>query len=818
MSGCFLIGFILITLFIIYHKPNLLLWSLIALIYLGLSLKFNFINFSSLTFIVVSVITLFIVVFFNIKQLRQIFSRFLYSKARTVIGGISETEKQALDAGDSWFEKEIFQGKPNFKTLHNIPKYSLTDEENAFLNNEVVELCNLIEYDRQNTVNENDLSVKVWKFIKENKFLGLVIKKKYGGKGFSAAAHSEIVLRISTRSVAGAITVMVPNSLGPGELLYYYGTDEQKNKFLPRLAAAEEIPCFALTGPTAGSDATSIPDKGIVCYGEFEGKSVLGIKLIDINKRYITLAPISTLVGLAFKLFDPENLLGGVGKEGITCALLPHTHNGLEIGNRLNPLNQSFMNGTIRIKESFIPIDWIIGGQKMAGEGWRMLVECLSIGRSISLPACGTGASLFTAVMTSSYALIREQFNTSIGNFEGVEEKLARIGGLAYMANATRQFTVGCVDKGVKPSVASAISKYHLTEIGRDNINSSMDIHGGRAVIIGPNNYLSEAYFSNPISITVEGANIMTRNLLIFGQGMMQCHPYLRTIFESIMDTNKFSKFDDAVFSYFGSMTQNKVRAFFHGLTAGMFACGYKSSKFNCQYKKITRLSSAFSYITDLCIFFIGGELKRKERVSARLGDAMSYLYMACATLKFFKDNGERESDVKYVKWVLEYSLYNTQLALVEVLNNFPNKFTSKIVKFFLFPYGLTFKKPTDYLESLISKDLLSNSETRKMFKSLCYIPSIYEDTLGRMEVTYLSLLEIIPIKSKIYKAVKQKILSKGMFIDVAREAKLKGIIEEAEFEKVLETLKMVNEVIQVDEYGPFDFGPKNAHPQWNKA
>lgn len=818
MNTWFLIGFILITLFVIYHKPNLLLWSIVSLIYLGFVYKFNFINYSILTFTIVLTLTLFIIVFFNIKPLRRILSKWIYSKARTVISGISETEKLALDAGDSWYEKEIFQGKPNFNTLHNVPKYTLTEEEKHFLENETVELCKLIEFDRRNTVNENDLSVTVWNYIKENKFLGLVIKKQYGGKGFSAAAHSEIVLKISTRSVAAAITVMVPNSLGPGELLYYYGTEEQKTKFLPRLAAAQEIPCFALTGTTAGSDATSIPDKGIVCYGEFEGKSILGIKLLDINKRYITLAPVATLVGLAFKLSDPENLLGGVGREGITCALLPYTHNGMEIGNRLNPLNQYFMNGTIRVKESFIPIDWIIGGQKMAGEGWRMLVECLSIGRSISLPACGTGASLFTALMTSSYALIREQFNTAIGNFEGIEERLARIGGQAYMSNATRQFTVGCVDSGIKPSVASAISKYHLTEMGRDNINSSMDIHGGRAVIVGPNNYLSEAYFSNPISITVEGANIMTRNLLIFGQGMMQCHPYLRTIFESIMDTNQFSKFDDAIFSYAGSMTQNKVRAFFHGLTAGLFANGYKQSRFNCKYKKITRMASAFAFVTDLCIFFIGGELKRKERVSARLGDVMSYLYMACATLKYFKDNAERESDVKYVQWTLDHCLYNSQMAIIEVLNNFTPKFTARIVKFILFPYGLPFEKPSDKLESMIAKDLLSNSETRKAFKSMCYIPNIYEDTLGRMEVTFIALIETNSIKSKIYKAVKQKILPKGKILDIAEEARNKGIIEEHELVKLKETQRMVNEVIQVDEFGPFDFGPKNAHPEWKKV
>ena len=543
MTTWFIMGFLLLTLIVLYNKPRLMVWTLTIFIYLLLT-KLLGLNVSTFVFFCVSLTYLGIAVFFNIKPLRYILSRVIYSKAKKIIPGISETEKLALDAGDAWYEKELFLGKPDFNLLHNSRKFTLSAEEKNFLDIETTQLCNMIDEWHITNV-EKDLPVALWDFIRDKGFFGLVIKKEYGGKGFSAAAHSEIVMKIATRSVSGAVTVMVPNSLGPGELLYHYGTAQQKEYYLPRLAKGLEIPCFALTGPISGSDATAMPDKGVVCYGEHDGKQVLGIRLSNINKRYITLAPIATLVGLAFKLEDPDSLLAGTGRAGITCVLLPHNHPGLKIGNRLLPLNQVFMNGTVRIEETFIPIDWIIGGQEMAGEGWRMLVECLSIGRSISLPACGTANALFSTVMTSAYATIREQFKTSIGQFEGVEDQLAKMGGVSYMMNATRQFTVGSVDEGIKPAVASAISKYHLTENGRTVMNSAMDVHAGRAIIMGPNNYLASQYQGVPVGITVEGSNIMTRNLLIYGQGMMQCHPYLRDIYESLTNDSQFKKFDD---------------------------------------------------------------------------------------------------------------------------------------------------------------------------------------------------------------------------------------------------------------------------------
>ncbi|MCC2625543.1 MAG: fadE [Burkholderiales bacterium] len=813
MTGLFILGYLLLTMVTIFFSPRILTWAVAMIVYFALIYFMADIYVGHFAFYLFLTISIVIAIFFGIRPLRMILTRVIFTKARGVLPSISETEQLALNAGDPWYEQEIFRGEPNFELLHNVKKFELTKQEQSFLDNEVNQLCALLD-DWDIVQKSRDLSLKAWEFIREKKFFGLVIAKQYGGLGFSAAAHSQIVMKISTRSPSAAVCVMVPNSLGPGELLFHYGTNEQKEYYLPRLADGREIPCFALTGPTAGSDATSIPDEGIVCQGEYNGQSVLGIRLRNVNKRYITLAPVATLVGLAFQLKDPDGLLKGIGRTGITCALLPHDHPGLEIGNRLYPLKQAFMNGTVRIKEAFIPIDWIIGGQKMAGEGWRMLVECLSIGRSISLPACGTANALFSTVITSAYALVREQFKVSIGSFEGVEEALAQMGGLAYMMNATRQFTVTAVDVGVRPSVASAIAKYHLSENGRVVLNHAMDIHAGRAIIEGPNNYLASAYMAAPVAITVEGANIMTRNLMIFGQGAMRCHPYIRAEYESLSSGN-VKAFDRAMFGHIGYLASNKVRAVFHAFTGGLFATGYKGSKFNRYYKQITRLSAAFAYANDVALVVLGGELKRKERLSARLGDVMSYLYMACASLKYYKDNKEQESHENFVTWVMQHCLFEAQNALIETLDNFTLPAVGKIIKFILFPYGKPYKKPTDKLEFKMADGLLNDSPLREEFKAMCYIPEDYSDVAGRMEVTFRAVLATAPIKSKIRQAVKEKRLTKGNIFKIAPEALANGIITSDELAQLQQSAKYVNEVIQVDEFGPFELGPKNAHPTW---
>lgn len=813
MTGLFIVGILILNVLVVYHKPKIWLWSLVMIAYLLGTYPEVGTQINIIAYYIVALIVVITALIGNLRPLRLIISKSIYAKAKTVLPSISETEQLALNAGDSWWEKDLFQGKPDFGKLHSLQKFTLTEEEQSFLDNETQQLCAMID-DWKITHYDKDLPVEVWNFLREKKFFGLVIKKEYGGKGFSAAAHSEIVLRVATRSASAAVTVMVPNSLGPGELLHHYGTPEQKEYYLPRLADGREIPCFALTGPTAGSDATSIPDVGTVCMGEYNGKVTLGIRLTNVDKRYITLAPIATLVGLAFQAKDPDGLLGGVGRVGITCALLPHDHPGLAIGNRLIPLDQVFMNGTIRIKDSFIPMEWVIGGQEMVGEGWRMLVECLSIGRAISLPTCGTANSLLAAITTSAYAAIREQFKVPIGNFEGVQEGLGKIGGLTYMMNATRQFTVAAVDSGIRPSVASAISKYHLTENGRTVVNWAMDIHGGRGIIMGPNNYLGRMYQSVPVAITVEGANIMTRNLMIFGQGAMRCHPYIRTTYESLMREDGLKDFDKAVFAHVGYFAQNKARALFHAITAGIFARGY-SSRFNHYYKQISRLSSAEAFISDAILIMLSGSLKVKERLSARLGDVMSYLYMASATLKYFKDEGEREADEVFVKWAVEHCLFQAQHALVETLANYPVRWLARIYRFVLFPYGLAYHEPSDYLDRKVSQALMSDSDTRKAFRSEMYMDLSMSDLVGRMELTFQAVLTAAPIKAKISKAIKEKQLPKASVYKNAAKALELGIIDQAELEKLELAAKYTNEVIQVDEFGPYELGPKNAHPAW---
>lgn len=815
MTTWFIIGYLLCWIIAISVTPKIRIWFLIILVYL---LFMNYIFGHEINKFILglfSVVAVLKAVFVLVAPARRLLTQRIYLKAKKILPAISETERLALNAGETWYEKEIFQGNPNYHVLHQIKKFELSKEEIDFLHNETNTLCSMIN-DWQISHVDHDLPVDMWEYIRKNGFFGLVIPKAYGGKGFSAAAHSEIVMKIATRSSSVAVTIMVPNSLGPGELLCHYGTTEQKDYYLPRLASGEDIPCFALTGPTAGSDATSIPDIGVVCKGDYKGKEVLGIKLKNINKRYITLAPVATLVGLAFKLEDPDLLLSGYGREGITCVLLPHDHPGLEIGNRLYPLNQAFMNGTVRVKESFIPIDWIIGGQKMAGEGWRMLVECLSIGRSISLPACGAANSLLSTVTTSAYAIIREQFKVPIGTFEGVEEALAKMGGLAYMINATRQFTVAAVDSGIKPSVASAISKYHITENGRTVLNYAMDVHAGRGIIMGPNNYLATAYQAVPICITVEGANIMTRNLMIFGQGAMRCHPFIRKEYEALACNDGCFDFDKALYGHVGYLMHNRIRAGFHSWTLGIFANGYRSSKFHRYYKQISRLSSVVASVSDMMLVILGGKFKYKERLSARMGDAMSYLYMACASLKYYADNNSQKSDELFVTWVLEHCLYNAQDALLEFMDNFTPSLVGKIFKVAFFPYGRTFKKPDDILEHKLSQSLLNNCVTRESFKNMCYIPEQFEDCIGRMEVTFKMVLAIAPIKNKIREVIRSHQLPKGSIMSLANRAMEIGVITKDELDQLLHTADYVNQVIQVDEFPPFEFGPKNAHPDWH--
>lgn len=770
----------------------------LALIWFGSDLSWGF-YISALVYVIVAL-------FYYLPDLRiDWISRKAYAFMRKVLPPMNETERVALEAGDVWWDGDLFQGNPDWKKMLAIAKPTLTDEEQAFVDNETEELCNMLD-DWDIVHKRKDLPPEVWQFIKDKGFLGMIIPKEYGGKGFSALAHSTIVTKIATRSGSAAVTVMVPNSLGPGELLLHYGTQEQKDHYLPRLAAGKEIPCFALTSPVAGSDAGAIPDKGVVCMGKHDGKEVLGIKL-SWNKRYITLAPVATIVGLAFKLYDPDGLLGDEDKDdyGITCALIPHDHPGVEIGQRHLPMNQAFMNGTTKGKDVFIPLDMIIGGKEFAGQGWRMLMESLAAGRSISLPAMGTAVSKLSYRLTGAYALVREQFKTPIARFEGIEEAMARIAGMTYQIEAMRTMTAGAVDLGVKPSVVSAIAKYHMTEMGRQVMNDSMDIHAGRAIIMGERNYLANGYMSQPIGITVEGANILTRNLMIFGQGAVRCHPYVfREMMAAQLEDKEegVKRFDSLLFRHIGYGVSNFARSLGLGLTGGLLAGKPVAGQTAKYYQQLTRMSSALALTSDVAMGVLGGDLKRKERLSARLADVLSHLYMASTVLKYYEDNDRPIADLPYVQWNLEHNLEKTQEAFYDFFANFPNKWIGRALRLVVFPYGKSYKKPSDRLETEIVKPMLSRNELRDRLTNYSFVGKSSDDVTGRVEQAFFKVLEADEVRRKLRKAMKAGDLDKTATnmerIDQAIE---KGIIDEDERQILVDAEEARMDVIQVDDY-----------------
>ncbi|HEY1991280.1 MAG TPA: acyl-CoA dehydrogenase, partial [Gammaproteobacteria bacterium] len=592
-------------------------------------------------------------VLLNVRPLRRmLITEHLLGWFRKVLPPISETERIAIDAGNTWWDADLFTGRPDWKKLLATPAATLSDEEQAFLDGPVDEFCKSLD-DWHITHDLQDLPPEAWDKIRQHRFFGMIIPKQYGGLGFSALAHSTVVMKIGTRSTSAAVTVMVPNSLGPGELLMHYGTEEQKSYYLPRLARAEDIPCFALTGPYVGSDAGALPDIGIVCKGTYKGKETLGFR-VSWDKRYITLAPVATILGLAFKAYDPEHLLGEKEDLGITLALIPTDLPGVEIGTRHNPLNAAFMNGPTRGKDVFIPFDCLIGGTQYIGKGWMMLMNCLSVGRAISLPALGTGAGKHASRVTGAYARVRKQFRVPIGKFEGVEEALARIGGLTYRMDAARRLTAGALDRGEKPSVLSAILKYHCTEGMRQVLGDAMDVHGGRGVMMGPRNYLARGYQAVPVSITVEGANILTRSMIIFGQGAIRAHPYLLKEMEAASSEDHAKatvEFDKALFAHIGFTISNAARSLWLGLTSALFTPAPVTGPTARYYRQLSRMSAAFTFTADVGLLMLGGEMKRKEKLSARYGDMLSHLYLASASLKQYEDQGRPEADLPLVEW-----------------------------------------------------------------------------------------------------------------------------------------------------------------------
>lgn len=799
MNTLVVIFLIIMSLACAYRALSLIAWTGLSAIILILTNLFGWLSGGAS--ITMWIIFLVIAIPLNIKPLRRVLlSDRFFSAFKKSLPKLSKTEETALNAGDTWIEQDLFRGAPNWERLHAIPKHTMTEDEQSFLDNETNDLCKMI--DDWKVMQVRDLPEDVWTFMKEKGFFGLVIDKKYGGRGFSARAHSEIVLKIASRTGVGSVTVMVPNSLGPGELLHHYGTQEQRDLYLPRLADGREIPCFALTEPQAGSDATTLTSTGVVCKKEIDGKEVLGMNL-NFNKRYITLAPVATLVGLAIELQDPEGLLNGVGEEGITCALIPRDTKGLDIGNRHFPSALPFMNGTVRGKDIFVPLDTIIGGQKMAGEGWRMLVECLSIGRAISLPALGTASSSISYVMTGAYSKLRKQFGMEIGKFEGVEELMAKISGYSYMIQASREVTVAAVDDGIKPSVASAIAKCHMTDKAREALIDAYDIHGGRAVVLGPRNYLATNYAGAPVSITVEGANIMTRNLLIFGQGAMACHPYIRKEFYAMTDENQSAgkeTFDNLLWEHAGYFTRNMTRTIWTGLTCGGFI-STPQSPLKGYYRKLSRMSYAFSWVSDLSLMYLGGDLKRKERLSARLGDVLANMYLVAATLKYFKDNGEQKEEMIYAQWALDFTLYEAQEALIDFCTNFPSKALGCIMRTVVLPYGRHFKAPSDKLEHQCASLAMKNNVYRDRIMKKLYLTGDPTQPMDRVECAFQQVLACEDIYKKLTGAIRAKTLPKKALENLLDEALEKSVITKEEFKQVKEAEDARFDALQVDEF-----------------
>ncbi|PLC55773.1 acyl-CoA dehydrogenase [Pollutimonas nitritireducens] len=752
-----------------------------------------------------------IVIVLGVRPLRHaLISRRMLALYRRIMPQMSDTERDAIEAGTVWWEAELFRGKPDWSKLHAIPKPTLTQEERDFLDNEVEVACAMID-DWHVTRELHDMPQELWQYIKENRFLSLIIPKEYGGRGFSALAHSQVITKLSTRNSALSVSVMVPNSLGPAELLLHYGTDEQKSHYLPRLAIGEEIPAFALTSPWAGSDAAAIPDSGIVCMGQWQGREVLGMR-VTWDKRYITLAPVCTLLGLAFRLYDPEGLLGTKKDIGITCALVPATHPGVETGRRHFPLDAMFMNGPTRGTNVFMPLDFIIGGPQMAGQGWRMLMESLAAGRSISLPSSFTGMAKMTSRAVGAYCLVRTQFRTPIGKFEGVEEALARIGGNTYLIDAARSMTAVAVDLGEKPSVVSAIVKYHLTERGRSVVNDGMDIIGGKGICLGPQNFLGRAYQQIPVGITVEGANILTRSLIIFGQGAIRCHPYVLAELHAAnhADPEKaLHDFDQALCGHVRYTMGNVFRSLGLALTAGRFSWidADVAPEMQVYYRLLNRYSSAFAVFADTSMLVLGGSLKRRERLSARMGDILSQMYLISATLKRFDDDGRQADDASLAHWAIQDAMYKLQEAIEGVLKNFPNRAVAWGLRMLVFPFGHPVAPPSDELGQAVARLLTKPGAARDRLTHDCYVPQDTNEPIGVIEAAFMASVGTESIDRKIRQFEKTGQLDNNPAAnvrDIAQAVHAAGGITDDEYESVRLRNALRDRVIAVDDF-PFD-------------
>lgn len=719
-----------------------------------------------------------------------------------ILPPLSDTEKTALEAGTVGFEGELFSGAPKWSELLSQPKPTLSAEEQAFLAGPVEEVCKMTN-DWDATHVRADLAPEVWAFLKQNKFFGMIIPKEYGGLGFSALGHHKVIQKLASISSVLSSTVGVPNSLGPAELLLHYGTEQQKRHYLPRLADGREIPCFALTGPSAGSDATSLPDYGIVCEGEWNGAKVLGVKL-TFDKRYITLAPVATVIGLAFRLYDPNKLLSDETDRGITLALIPRETPGLHIGRRHFPLNCTFMNGPLHGKDVFLPLSQLIGGEEYVGHGWRMLVECLSVGRAITLPSTSSGAAKLAAAATGAYARIRKQFGLSIGRFEGVEEALARIAGNTYAAAALSQATAAAVDRGEKPAVPSAIAKYHATEMAREVARDAMDVHGGKGVILGPSNYLGRGWQAAPISITVEGANIMTRSLMIFGQGAIRCHPWVLKEMRAATHPDpavRLREFDTNLFGHIGFAISNAVRSFWMGLTFAAFGKAPGDDYTRRFYRRLNRYSANLALVADISMLTLGGKLKFKEKLSGRLGDVLSQLYIASAMLKRYEDEGRPASERPLLAWAFHDAAHKIELALSGALRNYPIRPVGWLLWQLVFPFGRRAQAPSDRLGHRAAALLMSPSDARDRLIDGVFLTPCENNPAGRVNAALAKAILAEPVERKFQKAVKG-----GEITALDPQAQLiealnRGLISAEEKAQLEELRRLTWDAISVDDF-----------------
>jgi len=744
----------------------------------------------------------------NFRPLRKaLITRPFMKEYLRLLPAMSQTEREALEAGTVWWDGELFTGAPRWEKLLAAKPPQLSAAEQAFLDGPCEELCRMLdEWDI--THERGDLPPEVWQFLKSKGFFAMIIQKKYGGLEFSAYAHSCVLAKIASRSPTASSTVAVPNSLGPAELLQHYGTEEQKDYYLPRLARGEEVPCFALTGPRAGSDAASIPDTGIVTRDMWQGREVVGLKL-NFSKRYITLAPVATVIGLAFRMFDPERLLGGKVDIGITCALIPRNTPGVSIGRRHFPLNIPFQNGPIHGKDVFVPLDFIIGGPSMAGSGWRMLVEQLSVGRCISLPSNTTGAAKAGVWATGAYARIRTQFNLPVGKFEGVETVIARMVGLTYTMDAARSVTAGAIDGGEKPSVPAAMLKYHVTEMGRQVANDAMDVHGGKGICLGPRNYLGRGYQIVPVAITVEGANLLTRNLIIFGQGAVRCHPFVLREMNAVHNPERgagVDEFDRALFGHIGFTLSNAVRSFIMALTHARFTRAPVQGATARYYQHVVRFSASFAFAVDVAMLSLGGYLKKTEGLSARLGDVLSCMYLASMVLKHHENQGRHDEDLAVVEWACRNLLYHAQEQLHGFLRNFPNRLLAGLMRALIFPRGRVYSAPGDRLARKVAGLVTSPTEARERLGQYIYRTLEPGNALGLLQEALLLAVQLEPLEKRI--RVEGVKTGKVTALDVPgriQQALAAGLISETEAAALRDYDRKVMDIINVDDFEPHE-------------